>query len=91
MKKLTISWEPSPEDPSRVAYFLDGSPAGEGDRGFDRVLDAVRSQKNIEVILKVRGVTSLGGADLDESLPFGARLEELREALGENKLGYEFF
>lgn len=91
MKELRISWELTPEAPARPAYYVNDSPVGEGGEGFDRILDLVRSHKNVRVILHVRQMTSLGGGSLEESFPFADRLDELRKELGENKLVYEFF
>jgi hypothetical protein len=91
MKEIRISWELTPEAPARPAYHVNDSPVGEGDEGFDRILDLVRSHKDARVILHVKQMTSLGGGDLEESLPFGDRLDELGKELGERKIVYEFF
>jgi len=85
--EMRIRWEPGPAD--AVTYFVDGVPVGAADAGFDRVLDP-------------RGVTRktrdagdpehpLGGGDLDDALPFGDRLQELRRRLGARRVRYELF
>lgn len=91
MKELRISWELTPEAPARPAYCVNGSPVGAGDEGFGRILGLVRSHVDARVVLHVRQLTSLGGGSLEESLPFGDRLDELRKELGGRKLVYEFF
>ncbi len=90
MKKLTIRWEPVPQDPLRTIYYVDDVPVGEDDSGFDKVLDAIRTHKNVGVTLKIGNAGSLGGSSLQNSFPFKKRFNELTEALGENKLTYEF-
>jgi hypothetical protein len=91
MKTITISWEVVPTDVHDVMYFIDGSLVGEDDVGFDKILDTIRTHKNIRATLKIRSVSSLGGETLIDSFPFRKRFDELREALGENELIYEFF
>jgi hypothetical protein len=90
-KVLTLRWKLIPGDPPHTMYYIDDSPVGEDDNGFDRILDVIRSHKNIRVILKIQSISSLGGSSLKDSLPFRERFNELREALGENQLIYEFF
>ena len=86
-----IRWDFTGGDPPRVMYYVDDSPVGEDNSGFDRILDLIRSRKNIQVTLKIDRTSSLGGGSLVDSLPFRERFNELREELGENKLIYEFF
>lgn len=90
MKSLTIRWEPVPHHPQRIIYYVDDAPVGEDDAGFDKVLDAIRTHEHSGVTLKIGNSGSLGGASLKDSFPFRERFNELREALGENKLIYEF-
>jgi hypothetical protein len=90
MKTITVRWERTRGDPPSVAYYLDGEPVGEGDAGFDKILDVIRSHDEIQVNLKIGEAISLGGGSLGDTFPFRERLDELREALGENRLVYEF-
>jgi hypothetical protein len=91
MKAFTIRWEITLGDPPCVTYYVDESPVGEDDNGFDRILNMIRSHKNTQVTLKIQYIYSLGGGNLIDSLPFRKRFNELREALGENKIIYDFF
>ncbi|MDX6576014.1 MAG: hypothetical protein QOE96_1967 [Blastocatellia bacterium] len=90
MKTITVTWKSPPADARRTLYYVDDCAVGEGDAGFEKILDAVRSHKNIQLSLKIPGISSLGGGSLIDSLPFNERFEELMEALGENKLIFEF-
>jgi len=71
-------------------YFIDDSQVGEGDEGFDKILQAIRTHKNARVTLKIQYNSSFGGNSLKDSLPFARRFDELTEALGRRKLIYEF-
>lgn len=73
-----------------IMYFIDDAPVGQDDAGFDKILDAVRTRKNTRVIIKIYDNPSLGGNALKDLLPFRTRFDDLRKALGENKLVYEF-
>jgi len=88
MKTITISWEPVAAN--HTIYSIDGSAVGEDNIGFDKILETVRSNRGIQVTLKIRGMSSLGGESLIDSFPFSDRFDELTEALGENKLNFEF-
>lgn len=90
MQTMTIRWELVPEDIHRVMYFIDDSPVGENDEGFNKILETIRMYSNIKVTLKIQSISSLGGHSLKESLPFRERFDELRKILGENKLVYDF-
>jgi len=90
LKSITIRWEVVPGNPAQVMYYVDDSPVGRDNEGFEQVLDAIRSNKNVQVSLRIRNV-SVGGESLIASLPFRERFTELREALGENKLTYDFY
>ncbi|MGA9365508.1 MAG: hypothetical protein WBW16_14185 [Bacteroidota bacterium] len=89
MKTMTVRWEHAPGDIHHVMYFIDNSPVGEDDEGFDKILDTIRTYKNIQVTLIIQHTPS-GGNTLEDSLPFRERFDELIEALGKNKLIYEF-
>jgi hypothetical protein len=85
---ITVRWEPAPGDPSSVRYYVDDSPVGDDDQGFDRVLELTRSHDG-DVTLRIHQGT-LGGADLTDSFPFKHRMKELQEGLGERRLIFEF-
>ena len=92
MKTLTIRWEPAPGNPERTKYYVDETEVGDDDAGFDKIIELIRSDQDVEVILKIQGLHSaLGGGSLRDSMPFGQRIEELTEALGANQLTYDFF
>jgi hypothetical protein len=91
MKTLPLRWELRPGNPPHVMYYVDNSPLGEDDSGFDKILDMIRSRKNIQLALRMQYISPLGGGDLIDSLPFRNRFNELIEELGENKITYEFF
>ena len=91
MESLTIRWESAPDDPARTIYFVNGAPAGEGDSGFDRVLEIVRSHPEAKIILKIVRISGFGGESLDSTLPFRERFGELKAAMGEKGFVYEFF
>ncbi len=84
---MTIHWEYSRDDRTSVRYFVDDSAVGRDDPGFDRVLELVSASEE-PVTLRVREL-SLGGADLDDELPFAPRVAELRQRLGGRALLYE--
>ncbi|MGH2917325.1 MAG: hypothetical protein ACRDLS_01810 [Solirubrobacteraceae bacterium] len=84
---MRIRWEPGPAD--AVTYFVDDVPVGTADAGFDEVLDLVESHAE-PVTLEIRSIPP-GGGDLDDALPFGDRLEELRRRLGARQARYEPF
>ena len=86
---MTIKWEHPGGDPAHVMYYVDDSPVGVDNEGFDRILDAIRLNNNVQVTLRIRNV-SVGGESLIDTLPFRERFNELREALGHSKLIYEF-
>jgi hypothetical protein len=88
-KTMTIRWELAPGDIHRVMYFIDDSPVGEGDEGFDKILDRIRLHKNIQVTLKVQDLALAGGSLID-SFPFRERFNELSEELRDNSVRYEF-
>lgn len=90
MASVEIRWEPVPGNPSDVRYYVDDSPVGEGDAGFDAVLSTLRSRTDSDVVLKVERQSSLGGDDLIDTLPFGKRFNELREAAGDARILYAF-
>jgi hypothetical protein len=85
---ITVRWESAPRDPSSVRYYVDDSPVGDDDRGFDRVLELTRS-RDADVTLRIRQGT-LGGGDLTDSFPFKHRMKELQDGLGKRKLIFEF-
>ena len=90
MTTLVISWKPSVEVSDRVAYYVDGIAVGEGEVGFDHVLDRVRSVPDARATLSIR-TGALGGGSILSSLPFRARLDELREAMGgDDRIVYDF-
>ena len=91
MKTITITWKISTGTPSHIIYYVDGTPVGEDNAGFDNVLSEIRVHKKIKVILKISTISSLGGDDLINTFPFKARFDDLKKALGGNKLVYEFF
>lgn len=90
MKTMTIRWEHPRGDLAHVTYYIDDSPVGEDNLGFDQILDAIRSNKNMSATLRIRSVSE-GGESLIASLPFRERFTELTEALGENRLIYDFY
>jgi hypothetical protein len=90
MKTITVRWETAPGDVRHVMYFIDDSPVGEDDNGFNKILETIRKHKKIQVTLKIQSIPSLGGSPLIDSFPFKKRFNELKETLGENKLIYEF-
>lgn len=83
---MTIRWEWTARDPRVVTYFVDERPVGEGDRGFDRVLDLVEDGDG-PVTIGLTGV-SLGGAGLRDALPFVDRFDELQARVGDRQLVY---
>ncbi len=87
---IVITWKTPPENPGVVIYFINEAVVGENDEGFEKILHAVRLNKNAKVVLKIQRVPSLGGGSLRDSLPFKRRFGELQRALGSNKLVYEF-
>jgi hypothetical protein len=89
-RALTIRWDEELGDPPTITYYVDGSPVGQGDVAFDEVLEAVRASAGATVKLSIRSSVSLGGGSLVDSLPFGARIDELRAAAGEGRIIYEF-
>jgi hypothetical protein len=90
MMTLTVRWDYLPGDPPKVAYYIDDAAVGEDDSGFDRILQMIRSQKDVQVTLSIRQLNALGGQSLRDSLPFGKRFDELSEAAGDNKIVYDF-
>lgn len=91
MKTITLTWKITAGTPSHIIYYVDGAPVGEDNAGFDNVLSAIRVHKKVKVILKISTISSLGGDDLTNTFPFKERFDELKKALGANKLVYEFF
>ena len=91
MESLTISWERVAGDAARTTYYVNGSPVGEDDAGFDQVLESVRSHKDTRVVLKILQVSSFGGESLMDTLPFSKRFEEFRSSVGKKGYQYEFF
>lgn len=87
---LTIRWEASPEDPAHVTYFVDGTAVGDGEAGFERVLQLVRAEDDAQVTLSIGPHASLGGGPLSDVLPFGARVDELQQAAGGHAISYVF-
>ena len=87
MDQLTIRWESTS---GRIVYFVDDSPVGEDDVGFDRILDVIRSKSDVKVVLRMSQAGSLGGASLTNSLPFGNRFGELSALAGPNRLSFRF-
>jgi hypothetical protein len=86
---IEISWDLA-DDPRQTIYFVNGSPVGQGDGGFDRILELIRLNKAAQVTLRITRL-SLGGGDIKSSTPFADRFNELEEALGERKMALEFF
>jgi hypothetical protein len=84
---MRIRWEPGAV--ASVTYFVDDVPVGIADAGFDHVLDLVGSDTG-PVTLVIPSIAP-GGGDLDDSLPFGNRMGELRRRLGERQVRYELF
>jgi hypothetical protein len=89
-RSLTIRWDTTPGDPPRVTYYVDDTPVGEDDVGFDRILDLVRAEDDTRVTLHIRSSPSLGGGPLADALPFRDRLDELQAAVGEHAVAYDF-
>jgi len=90
MKTITIRWDTASGNPPTSMYFVNDCPVGENNIGFDKILDIIRTNNEIKVILKIGQISSLGGDSLRNSFPFKKRFQELKEALGTNKLIYEF-
>ena len=88
---MIIRWEISSEDPPNTIYFVNDSKIGTNDIGFDKILKIIRLNKKIKVVIKISHISSLGGHSLINTLPFKDRFDELKNALGTNKLIYEFF
>jgi hypothetical protein len=78
---IEISWELESSDPTRAAYFVNGSRVGSGDAGFDSILELIRLNNTAKVTLTISRLP-LGGEDLKGSTPFAGRFAELEEALG---------
>ncbi|HEY5602066.1 MAG TPA: hypothetical protein VIM41_03075 [Gammaproteobacteria bacterium] len=90
MNRLTISWETTGAGSVPVMYYVDGVAAGLDNSGFDVVLDQIRARRNVQVVLQIRHMPSLGGDSLINCLPFKDRFEEFRESLGGNQFIYQF-
>jgi hypothetical protein len=80
---VTIRWQTVGD---RVRYFVDDAPV----ESFDDVLDRVAAGPDEPVTLQVSEL-GLGGEDLVDSLPFGERMAELEDRLGERELRYKLF
>jgi hypothetical protein len=91
MNSITITWEISGDNKLEAVYFVNGSRAGEGDRGFENVLETIRANKESDVIIKFSTIHSFGGERLMNTLPFKNRAADLEKALSGRKVIYEFF
>ncbi|MGI0484855.1 hypothetical protein ACN4EK_05405 [Pantanalinema rosaneae CENA516] len=87
---MIISWEYNREEPPHILYYVDDFFTGEDNAGFDKILEMVRLSKDTQATLKINYINSLGGDSLINSFPFRDRFDELRDALGQKKLIYEF-
>jgi len=91
MKSIRIRWETTQGNLSHNVYFVNDSPVGEDQIGFDKILDLIKINKEADVILQIRQISSLGGNNIVDTLPFKDRFAELKKALGSRSLTYEFF
>ena len=90
MNTIIIKWKTTSGSPNDTIYYINDSQIGVGNEGFDKILEIIRVNENIKVVLKIAHITSLGGDSLIDILPFKDRFNELKEVLGTNKLIYEF-
>lgn len=90
MDKIIIKWETTFESPTNPTYYINDSQIGVGNEGFDKILEIIKANKSIKVVLQIEHISSLGGDSLLDILPFKDRFNELEKMLGTNKLIYEF-
>lgn len=69
-------------------YYVNGVSVGQGDTGFDRVLDAVRQHKGARVTIRLDELP-LGGEDPSSALPFKSRLKELQDLVSPKSIAYD--
>lgn len=87
---VIISWEFHTAQPEQVTYFINGEKAGDNDAGFDKILQVIKTDTHLrKVILKGKQRNMQGGGNLQSSLPFSKRFDELKKALGTRQLVYE--
>lgn len=92
MDDLIIRWETIPGHPEQVIYIVDEQVVGDDNAGFDEVIKILNKSEHIRrVILKTNNVAGLGGESFESSLPFNARYEEFKKAMGEKALMVDFF
>jgi hypothetical protein len=85
MRVTSIRIEWSDGSDGSIGYFANGKPVGSNWEGFEALLALVRSNPNAAVSVKGAG-TSLGGEDLEHSVPFADRFSELVDALAGRRL-----
>jgi hypothetical protein len=91
MGDLTIRWEIIPGHPEQIIYIIDGLVVGNNDAGFEEVIKIVsKSEPNRRVVLKTNNIAGLGGESFESSLPFSARYDEFKNALGAKGLLVDF-
>lgn len=90
MDKIVIKWETTFGSPTNPTYYINDSQIGVGNEGFNKILEIIKANKGIKVVLQIEHISSLGGDSLLDILPFKDRFNELEKMLGTNKLIYEF-
>jgi hypothetical protein len=90
MDAIKISWQLVANDPRQATYFVNGSPVGQGDGGFDKILETIRLNRSAQVTLTITHLP-LGGQDTKGSTPFADRFDELEQAMGGREMTLEFF
>ncbi|HZY35743.1 MAG TPA: hypothetical protein VFE53_03800 [Mucilaginibacter sp.] len=91
MKDLTIRWELVAGQPEQVKYFVNELNIGNGDKGFDRIIDMLKENPQIEkVTLKPTQIAGLGGESFGRTLPFRGRYDEFKKILGQRTLLIDF-
>ena len=89
MKEMVIRWK---DDPDHVVYFINENIVGDGDNGFDNIIKILYEDGQIEtVMLKINNILSFGGGSFESTLPFAARYDEFKKAIGQRKLLIKYF
>jgi hypothetical protein len=87
---LTIEWNEPADAGSPVTYFVNGFSVGEGDAGFDRVLEAIRGNVHARIVVRQKGL-AMGSQDLKSTLPFRQRYSEIERAAAPRSIGFDLF
>ncbi len=82
MDTIRISWILPDKAHGAAAYSINGAPVGDGQPGFDAVLEMVKRNARAAIVLELGPMPGAGGKSVRAMLPFAARYGEFAEALG---------